>query len=359
MTADAVGGVWGYALELADGLAAENVEIELVTMGPAPRRDQLRQLHASAVSSFRHGAFALEWQDDPWDDVERAGDWLLGIAAGCGVDVIHLNGYAHAALPWNAPVVVAGHSCVLSWHQAVRGAPAGAECARYRRAVARGLRAADVVVAPTAAMLAELERLYAPRGECLVIANGRDATAFRPQPKEPFVAGLGRLWDEAKNLDALDRAAGALPWPVLLAGSPGGRVCRSARLLGRLGQDEAADLLGRAALFAAPARYEPFGMAALEAGLSGCALVLGDIPSLREVWDEAAAFVEPDDADALADRLLGLIGDARALQRAGTAARRRALGYSRVRMSAAYGRVYERLPRVPGARSWQADEVPA
>ncbi len=31
-----------------------------------------------------------------------------------------------------------------------------------------------------------------------------------------------------------------------------------------------------------PARYEPFGLSVLEAALSGCALVLGDIPSLRE-----------------------------------------------------------------------------
>ena len=34
-----------------------------------------------------------------------------------------------------------------------------------------------------------------------------------------------------------------------------------------------------------PARYEPFGLSILEAALSGCALVLGDLPSLRELWD--------------------------------------------------------------------------
>jgi glycosyltransferase involved in cell wall biosynthesis len=193
----------------------------------------------------------------------------------------------------------------------------------------------------------------------VVIANGRDVAAFRPRPKEPFVAGLGRLWDEAKNLEALDRAAAALPWPVLLAGSARGRACRSARLLGRLGQEQIAELLGRAALFAAPARYEPFGMAALEAGLSGCALVLGDIPSLREVWDEAAVFVDPDEPDALADRLLRLIADPPALRAAGADARRRALSYSGVRMAAAYLRLYERLPDARGARVGSAEGVPA
>ena len=50
-----------------------------------------------------------------------------------------------------------------------------------------------------------------------------------------------------------------------------------------------------------------FGLSALEAALSGCALVLGDIPSLREVWGDAALFVAPDDTDALAQALQGLI----------------------------------------------------
>ena len=61
--------------------------------------------------------------------------------------------------------------------------------------------------------------------------------------------------------------------------------------------------MARAAIYALPARYEPFGLTALEAGLSGCALVLGDIPSLREVWGETACFVPPDDRDAVIEVL--------------------------------------------------------
>ncbi len=63
----------------------------------------------------------------------------------------------------------------------------------------------------------------------------------------------------------------------------------------------------RASIYAMPARYEPFGLSILEAGLSGCALVLGDIPSLREHWDGAAAFVAPDDREALRSAIEGLI----------------------------------------------------
>jgi glycosyltransferase involved in cell wall biosynthesis len=62
----------------------------------------------------------------------------------------------------------------------------------------------------------------------------------------------------------------------------------------------------QAAIFVAPSRYEPFGLAALEASLAGCALVLGDIPTLRELWTGAALFVPPDDREQLT-HVLGLL----------------------------------------------------
>jgi glycosyltransferase involved in cell wall biosynthesis len=343
MTADAIGGVWGYALELASGLAARGVEVHLRTMGRAPRRDQLLRIAPADVAGFEHGDFALEWQDEPWADVERAGEWLLDAAEAVTPDVVHLNGYAHGALPWNVPVVVVGHSCVLSWHEAVRGRASSAQAGAYRDAVTRGIRGADALVAPTAAMLGELDRLYARPLAGVVIPNGREAATFAPGPKEPFVAGVGRLWDEAKNLETLDCAAAALPWPVLLAGDSGDRRCSAARLLGELPPDATAALLARASVFAAPARYEPFGLAALEAGLSGCALVLGDIASLREVWGDAAAFVPPDDAEALAYAVLRLIESPPMCRAAAARARRRALRYDRLSMVDAYLRLYRRL----------------
>ena len=43
------------------------------------------------------------------------------------------------------------------------------------------------------------------------------------------------------------------------------------------------NLYSRAAVYAATARYEPFGMEPLEAALSRCAIVANDIPSYREI----------------------------------------------------------------------------
>lgn len=79
-----------------------------------------------------------------------------------------------------------------------------------------------------------------------------------------------------------------------------------------------------ASIYALPARYEPFGLTALEAALSGCALALGGIPSLRETWGSAARYVSPDKPAQLRDTLNGLIANPQELAVLGSLARARA-----------------------------------
>lgn len=110
--------------------------------------------------------------------------------------------------------------------------------------------------------------------------------------------------------------------------------------------------MARAAIFALPARYEPFGLAALDAASAGCALVLGDIPSLRETWDGAATFVPPDAPAALQSALEALIHDETRRGAAARAARRRAARYCATAMVDRYAALYTRL--VPIAISPQA-----
>ncbi|WP_326491750.1 glycosyltransferase family 4 protein [Myxococcus stipitatus] len=200
-------------------------------------------------------------------------------------------------------------------------------------------------------MGAALERHYAPGKPVSVIPNARRPESFAPGTKEPFVLAVGRLWDEAKNLAALDAAAPSLSWPVRVAGElrqPGGGSEARARhtvALGRLAPEEVAAWMGRAAVYALPARYEPFGLSALEAGLAGCSLVLGDIPSLREVWGDAALFVPPDDPRALVSTLTRLGEDVGLRERFAARARARALTYTPRRMVEAYLALYASLPR--------------
>jgi glycogen synthase len=350
MTADAVGGVWTYALELSRGFSARGMRIALATMGPRPSPAQLREALAIRGLSLHESEFRLEWMEDPWDDVERAGEWLLSLERDLLPDVVHLNGYCHGALPFHAPVVVVGHSCVLSWFDAVKGEPAPGEYRKYGEAVKRGLQAASLVVAPSQAMLSALQRHYGPLGAARVIHNGRDPAKFHAARKEPFVLAAGRLWDEAKNLRALEAAAAGLPWPVRVAGyarhPDGGEIhVRGIELLGAMAPQNLAAEMGRASIYALPALYEPFGLSVLEAALSGCALVLSAIPSLRELWAGAAEFVDPRDPRALVASLRRLIDDDDLRRRLAAAAFSRAATLSAKQMIDEYIRAYCSLRR--------------
>jgi glycosyltransferase involved in cell wall biosynthesis len=348
MTADTIGGVWTYAVELARALADAGVRVHLATMGKPPRDDQKQQLHGIAELTLHESAFALEWMHEPWRDVERAGQWLLEIEELFAPQVVHLNQFAFGALPFRAPKLVVAHSCVLSWWRAVHGESAPAEWDEYALRVGRGLEGAQLVAAPTHAMLDTLAENYGWHGRHMVLPNGRDASRFQPALKRDLIFSAGRFWDEAKNLCALDAVAGQLPWPVRIAGSctaPDGtlRQPRSVRALGELSANAVAREMSAAAIYALPARYEPFGLSVLEAALAGCALVLGDIASLRETWGPDAMYVPPGDHAALHRVLMALIADRGERERLGQAARVRALQLSPQRMAQGYLRAYTQL----------------
>lgn len=349
MTADTVGGVWTYALQLCRALDAHGVHVVLATMGAPLSGSQHADVAVLHNVSLRESTFRLEWMRDPWGDVSAAGDWLLRLERDTAPDVVHLNGYAHAALPWWTPVLAVGHSCVLSWWDAVHGTVIPGDWERYRAAVTAGLRAAQIVVAPTRAMLDALARHYGPLPHGVVIPNGCDAgRRVRGHAKQPLVLAAGRIWDEAKNLRILADAAESLDWPVCVAGSdtrPDGtrQPIDGVRTLGALPASTMSEWYARASIFVHPALYEPFGLAPLEAALERCALVLADIESLREVWGDAAAYVPCSDSAALVRTVNELARDGARLESAAAAAHARARALNSVGMAARYMDAYRMM----------------
>lgn len=353
MTADTVGGVWTYAVELIRALSPHGVEFALATMGARLSDAQRKQIAELPNVILHESEYKLEWMENPWADVDASGQWLLEIESRFAPDLVHLNGYSHAALPWAAPKLIVCHSCVLSWWLAVHGEPAPVEqWRRYRDRVTLGLRAADYIVAPSNAMLHSIETLYGFLAKSTaIIPNARNSSLFRPRSKAKFTFTAGRIWDQAKNIAALERVSEELEWPVVVAGEDAQRehsgdgANRSARVrfLGGLQNTDIARWMSRAPIYCMPARYEPFGLSILEAALSGCALALGDIPSLRENWDGAAVFVDPSDDKSLAVALKWLIDNPVFRERCAYWARLRALAFKPERMAASYLSVYREL----------------
>jgi glycosyltransferase involved in cell wall biosynthesis len=345
MTTDGIGGVWNYSIRLAGALEPYDVQIALATMGPALKESQRQEVRRLSHVQLYESTFKLEWMQDPWLDVDRAGRWLLGLAEGLKPDLVHLNGYVHAAAPWPCPTLVVGHSCVCSWFEAVRKSDPTPQWNEYCRRVRLGLSHAGLVTAPTAAALDSLHRHHGFFRSAGPVHNGLDDEGDYLPRSDDVVFTVGRLWDPAKNIAALDRAAPAIRLPVMAAGATGGPdgqrlSVKAVRHIGFLDQTLLRDWYHRAAVFVLPSLYEPFGLAALEAARAGCPLVLSDIPSLREIWADAAVFVEPENPEMLAHEVNRLLDDVSLRRRYCHCGLQRAQMYTLGRMAELYHRTY-------------------
>jgi glycogen(starch) synthase len=364
MTADPGSVVWDFVLDLVTGLGGEGVEVVLATLGTRLTPAQRRDVRGIPNVLLAESDFKVEWMPEPWEDVAAGGDWLLGLAGRYGVDVVHCNHLVHANLPWGVPVLVVGHSCVLSWWDAVRDTALPA-WERYAQEIRESLQAANAVVAPSRTMLSALERHYGPLGDAAVVHSARRPMPHTSARKEAHILAAGRLWDDATGLPALGRVASRVPWPIHIAGerqAPSGArdAVADVDLLGVITPRALSAWFRRAAVFVLPAKYEPSALTVLDAARAGCALVLGDIPSLRELWDGAALFVPPDDDAALADALRRLATDTALRTAMARAARVRASAFSYERcvreyllayrvLRGGYERLYEGVREAPYA----------
>lgn len=350
MTTDAVGGVWQYSIDLAAALAGSGWRTTLAVLGPQPSPEQKRQIETIAGAELVMPDLPLDWLAKSAHSVERAATELAALAQQIEADLAHCNAPAYAgAAEWPVPVVAAAHGCVATWWDDVRQSPLDAAFDWHRELVRRGLLAADAVIAPSRAFAETLRRTYTLPFTPAAVHNGRHtrpvASAAHPAA-EALTAG--RLWDAAKNAIVLDRAAAAAKTPILAAGAlrgPHGETFAPAHLqaLGQVDEAELAALLARRPVFVSAATFEPFGLAVLEAAAAGCALVLSDIPTFRELWGGAAVFVPAADAAGFARAVDTIAADAPRRDELGRKAAARASRYTPEACAAQTAAIYDRL----------------
>lgn len=349
LTVDAVGGVWQYGCELARALARTGHGVTLAALGPAPSEAQRRMVAAIPDARLIETGLPLDWLAKDGAEIAASGAALARLAGEVHADLVQINQPALiAAAPFPVPVVAVLHSCTETWGLAMGGDGAPADFAWQTALVAAGLAAADAVVCPTRAFAATVQAAYDLPALPAVVHNGRTPLGPASGTLHDFAFTAGRLWDKGKGADTLDRAAARLGVPFKAAGAlvgPQGERIMPAHLhaLGSVEERVIAGCLAARPVFASAARYEPFGLAVLEAALAGCPLVLSDIPTFRELWDGAATFVAPDDADGFARAIEALVGDVPNRLVQGDLARRRAARYSPRRMGEGMAAIYRRL----------------
>lgn len=349
VTADAVGGVWQYSLDLARGLSALNFDTALAILGPSPSEQQLAAARQIAGLELIDTGLPLDWLAEDARSLARAGAALDKLARQTGANILQLNMPALAATTdFHLPVVAVQHSCVATWWEAVHGTALPDDFAWRTALVGSGLVKADAVITPTAAFGEATRRRYGLPKPPKTVHNGRAPLPVPEAASHDFAFTAGRLWDEGKNLVTLDGAAGRLGVPVHAAGpvrGPNGTSVAFDHLhcLGTLGEEELGRWLGARPVFVSTALYEPFGLAVLEAAAAGCPLILSDIPTFRELWDEVAIFVAPRDEQGFADAIGDLVGDGSQRSRMGQAARERASRFTAEAMAAQMAGIYQSL----------------
>lgn len=228
------------------------------------------------------------------------------------------------------------------------------------RLVWQSVRAADVVITPTKAMLDDLRR-YVPVKMAVVNPFGveipapdqklRNETASQSDAEGSRIIRLlyVSLYSEHKNLNTLlkamailnsrpgtkfklittaDPAWGGAAWTatfredIALARQAG--ISEHVNFIGPLGREETDSLYPMADIFVFPSVAESFGFPMAEAMSHGLPVLAADTPVNREVCGQAALYFDPLDADDLAARLLNMAADEALCSRLGKIGRQEA-----------------------------------
>ncbi len=353
MTTDTVGGVWTFTSELTDQLLQRGHEVYLVSFGRFPPPHQKQRFDTWTSDGRLTTLFTglpLEWMQNNQRAFEEGQEEILDDVACFRPDIILSNQFCFGRLDTEIPRVVVAHSDVLSWAHACK--PSALEPTpwlnRYTSIVQAGLLGAAAVVTPTAWMGKSLTQSFFLPRNYFVIPNGVSiGPSPDPLPNRRFQAiTAGRLWDEAKGLDTLRDLNVRLP--LLVAGenifeSPDPTASWPGNLvsLGPLNPDELHRYFYESNFYLCTSRYEPFGLAPLEAALCGCAVICRDIPSLREVWAEAALYF--DNNETLAKLIQELGSNYQLLSAAQTRSQQRAQQFTPQRMADSYLHLFQTI----------------
>lgn len=325
VTSDTLNGNWTYTRELVSGLITRGLRVTLVSFGEIPLPEQTAWMERLHGLAYHPTAFRLDWMQEGQQDFDDSSAYLCALVKETRPDVFHSNHLCYGALPVAIPRVVVSHGDLITWWNEVHGRePKDSAWLRwYRQIISRGLAEASVVVAPTEWMLNTVRSTYSTCAREMVIHHGRNPIFFNPYvAKEDSVLAIGRLLDPAKQVNLLTQQTH--PVPVCIVGDdamePVPRVAVRAHvkfsdgdtgvsLKGAQSEAEMRLIYSRAAIYAGTYRYDPSGMAVLEAALSRCALILNDIPSLREIWGPAAVYFRANESESLVEAVRILNAD--------------------------------------------------
>lgn len=198
----------------------------------------------------------------------------------------------------------------------------------FRMNAPRAVRTASHVVTVSEHARQDLIRHQSLAPERVTAIHEPVSPIFKPRPEAPrdFLLYVGAL-DRRKNLALLVEAYALLRRqlpsapPLVIVGGPSGdgfdveRVVSQfdlrshVQLLGRVPDDQLAQLYASASVFVFPSLYEGFGLPVVEAMASGTPVVASNASAIPEIAGDAALLVDPQDPRGLCDSIARVLGD--------------------------------------------------
>lgn len=228
--------------------------------------------------------------------------------------------------------------------------------AGLRAAIAR----AACVTAPARGVIADLQENYGAGSSALVVPNGVDLW-YSSRPTGPdrgearVIVAAGRL-ERVKGFDLVIRALTSLPSAVSLhlLGDGGAKAALEdlagelhlrdrVHFLGRQDSAEVREQMAAGDVVVVPSRKEAFGIVCLEAWASGTPLVATNRGGPADYVTDGVdgLLVDPEDVEALAERIRRVLRDGGLADALAAAGRRRVQDFSWSRVTDAYRSIYE------------------
>jgi glycogen(starch) synthase len=330
---------WIYSMELARALSSHGGRVSLCISGGLLTKEQRREAaRVPGLAVFDTGE-DLTWSGGFPKDLTKATNILRKLEENLRPDVVHLNGFTYGPVVFNMPVVLAAHSTA----ETMPGIVDTSDRLRYRAEMSASLEFADLVVAPTFALLEDLKRSFPFNTPCRVIPYFRQVTESKATAKRRYIYSAGQASENKSLLATVETVAEEMNWPIVSAPDP---VFGSIFSTGQTSETKTvpakpSDQISKAAIYFLPAGSEPSDACVLEGALSRCALVIGDVPNLRENWNHCAMFVPPGDTESLKNNLRLLISDQDLREELGVRAYERAKEFSPERCIDAWLDVYQ------------------
>lgn len=316
------GGAAPVARDVAEGLAAEGHHVTVVTMryGELAEHETVNGVEIYRLRCWRSAAHVCH----PWEQltyITQCKRFLKAHMREHSYDVCH----CHFIIPtgviakwlkrrFNVPYVLTAHGSDVMGYNQKRFRLLHRLLLKPWRGVCR---AAAAVTAPSD-YLCGLIRKADPSAAPQVVPNGLNTARYKVNPKKNIVLTLCRL-QEPKDVQTVIRAVSLLPfdgWTLHIAGDGPYRKelealaaeCADTHRIvfdgwvENMGQRHL-ELLADARIFVSVSWFENFSISASEALLSGCRVILGDIPSSMIFVQLGATLVPLRDPRTLADAI--------------------------------------------------------